>query len=1043
MKNLIKRKLKLIHGLLMAVLIMAMTIPVTGTNYYVDATNGNDSYNGTSSSTAWQTLSKVSGFSFSPGDSILFKRGEVWRGDLDINRSGISGSPIVYGAYGEGKKPLFHQSISLNNESDWVSLGSNLWASTNEQFPGEIGFALFGEENAANVGTFLFSEEEVGKEREYWHDKTNSRVVTYCTQNPATAYSNIEISRSAGRYDHFIEGPSSGISYIHIRDLEVKYWVSHAMAFINATGIEIRNCDVSYGGGGVFYGTAARLGNGIEFWTSAKDCVVDNCRVGQCYDTGVTHQGAGTASDVSNIYFTNNILWGSDLANYEVSYSSSETTLENIHYENNISLGSGYGWAHNKRTPRDQGWDITTWAGSCGSWDGWYVKNNVFFEAGTTYYSAALYFELETPISNLEMDYNYYFKTSAFSNRTMIIDHGDRYQMEDFADYQSEKGRDLNSSTGSRVDAQNTARAKVSCENLFFLNTLFQEYDDLTLTGNAPSVFDLTSPSDKATVGNPVTLSWGTSTGSTSNLDHYEVWIDCEKVANVASGTTSYQASLSYGEHNWFVIAVCQDSVLWRQSTSNFTLNVDNISGSYLLTVESGTGSGYYEEDDVVNISPNALSGKEFAQWTGDTEYLSSPVTTSGNSVTMPASDITLTATYSDILYSLTVENGSGSGTDYIYEQVINITASASPEGQEFDRWTGDVAYVANVKDSMTTVTMPASDITVTATYKTASGDMPLFNWNIEAANVVLDEGVASMDLTNSSSVTTGGTEPNPPGYGSVGAIFNGSDQYLSLSNSDYGDRALNGTDTDGTIYVALNPDIVSNSAYFWSLYQAINGQRQLALTIENGIPIFTWGYDGGDSYQDIPVPHTFSAGEDIIVALSLNASTKEYTLLAWDVANDEYYSITDSDQELTGTYNAGSSDLVIGGRSDLSSSWFFDGTIYWVRVYDEAHSLEKMKEIIENSKEKSSTSLPSPIASTGITVYPNPAETELTINAISNFEGVPVVEIYSQTGEKVYRSSQRVSFPYRLDISSFSAGIYFIKVSDGEKKETVKIIKK
>jgi len=44
--------------------------------YYVDATNGNDGYDGLSEVTPWKTIAKVNASKFNPGDQILFKRGE-------------------------------------------------------------------------------------------------------------------------------------------------------------------------------------------------------------------------------------------------------------------------------------------------------------------------------------------------------------------------------------------------------------------------------------------------------------------------------------------------------------------------------------------------------------------------------------------------------------------------------------------------------------------------------------------------------------------------------------------------------------------------------------------------------------------------------------------------------------------------------------------------------------------------------------------------------------------------------------------------------
>ena len=552
-------KFNFLPGLLLTAFMAFIVTTVTGTNYYVDATNGNDSNNGTSPATAWQTLSKVSGFSVSAGDSILFKRGEMWRGDLDINNSGTNSSPIVYGAYGSGDKPLFCQSVNLNSTDDWTSLGSNRWACSNGSFASDVGFMLFGEERADNVGLKCTSQGEVDADKEFWYDGSNDRVVVYSTRNPASEYSSIEISKTTDVYDHFIG--IWGISYLHIENLEIKYWNSHAMAFTNTTGIEVKNCDISYGGGASR--GSDRYGNGIEFWLSATNCVVEGCRVGQCYDTGITPQAGGNQCTVNNVVFRNNILWGNDLAGFELGYYNNSASLSDIHVENNVFIGNGHGWSHRQRPDTHVGWDVSTWSGYTGTFNGFYLKDNVYYEAG--FFS--LYYRWKKTITNLEMDYNYYYKSSG----DLIDDHQARYTMAQFSDYQNDKGRDTHSSYGNRSDAQNTARAKVSGEDIFFLNTLFQEVDELVF-GNLPTSFDLLSPMDKSSIDdNAATLTWGASVGTGSELDHYEVWIDYSHVGDVPAGTTTYTTQeMSRGSHNWFVIAVCADGN-WCQSINNFT----------------------------------------------------------------------------------------------------------------------------------------------------------------------------------------------------------------------------------------------------------------------------------------------------------------------------------------------------------------------------------------------------------------------------------------------------------------------------------------
>ena len=77
------------------IVMIVMTFQVFAqTVYYVDATNGNDANDGQSEANAWKTISKVNSQSFSPGDSILFKRGDTWREQLVPPSSGSSGNPI-------------------------------------------------------------------------------------------------------------------------------------------------------------------------------------------------------------------------------------------------------------------------------------------------------------------------------------------------------------------------------------------------------------------------------------------------------------------------------------------------------------------------------------------------------------------------------------------------------------------------------------------------------------------------------------------------------------------------------------------------------------------------------------------------------------------------------------------------------------------------------------------------------------------------------------------------------------------------------------
>jgi hypothetical protein len=73
--------------------------------YYVDTFTGNDSNDGTSASSAWESISAVNGKTFEPGDRILFRSGGIWNENLILRGSGVAGKPVVIDKYGKGDKP--------------------------------------------------------------------------------------------------------------------------------------------------------------------------------------------------------------------------------------------------------------------------------------------------------------------------------------------------------------------------------------------------------------------------------------------------------------------------------------------------------------------------------------------------------------------------------------------------------------------------------------------------------------------------------------------------------------------------------------------------------------------------------------------------------------------------------------------------------------------------------------------------------------------------------------------------------------------------
>jgi len=155
-------------------------------------------------------------------------------------------------------------------------------------------------------------------------------------------------------------------------------------------------------------------------------------------------------------------------------------------------------------------------------------------------------------------------------------------------------------------------------------------------------------------------------------------------------------------------------------NSSGYPVTVTGV--TYALTVNSGSGDGDYPWGTVVDIdADSAPSSKVFDKWIGDTAGIAN-VNNASTTLTMPAADQEITATYTDVLYTLTVNSGSGDGA-YAAGQVVAILADAAPGGKKFWLWTGDTSGIADVEAASTTLTMPAGSTAVTATY-TYLGDL-------------------------------------------------------------------------------------------------------------------------------------------------------------------------------------------------------------------------------------------------------------------------------------------------------------------------------
>ncbi len=106
-------------------MIMGAIAPYDVTNLYI-ASNGNDTNpeHGHSIGAPLETIDKLNTITIKAGDSVFFKAGDTFSGQVIVAQAGTSTSPIVITSYGVGAKPIISGAITLTN---WVQSG-NVWA---------------------------------------------------------------------------------------------------------------------------------------------------------------------------------------------------------------------------------------------------------------------------------------------------------------------------------------------------------------------------------------------------------------------------------------------------------------------------------------------------------------------------------------------------------------------------------------------------------------------------------------------------------------------------------------------------------------------------------------------------------------------------------------------------------------------------------------------------------------------------------------------------------------------------------------------------
>jgi len=320
------------------------------TTYFV-ANDGDDDNTGTLPTSPWETIAKVNGSTFAPGDAILFRRGDTWRETLEITWSGSEASPLTFGAYGSGEKPRI---LGSERATDWtpVTGATNVWQSAtalDQPYVGHPASIFFGELDDATTWGRIQDEHAVNQcgsgysllQQEYdWCWQSNT-IYVYSPTDPDARYAFVEVPQRRGSITMDSHDPKE---WITIDSLELMYGTMYGYndgwpINYEVSGLEIVNCHIGYIG--IQGGDSAY---GLVIWHS--DMLVRNNDIHDCGRRAIsynmyTDNGRTTPNLVfENVVFEHNYLHngfhttGLDIAHGDA--SAYPSTVQNFTIRSNF-----------------------------------------------------------------------------------------------------------------------------------------------------------------------------------------------------------------------------------------------------------------------------------------------------------------------------------------------------------------------------------------------------------------------------------------------------------------------------------------------------------------------------------------------------------------------------------------------------------------------------------------------------------------------------------------------------------------------------------
>jgi len=265
----------------------------------------------------------------------------------------------------------------------------------------------------------------------------------------------------------------------------------------------------------------------------------------------------------------------------------------------------------------------------------------------------------------------------------------------------------------------------------------------ITVIATTPQTYTITTSSNPDTGGSTSgdgTFDAGTSQTVTATANSNYHFVNWTEGGNEVSTNPSYSFNLDRD----------------RNLVANFEAT------TWLLTVNSGSGSGNYAAGTVVNISANAApSGKTFDQWTGDVSGVAD-ANSANTTFTMGSANATITATYKDIpivnAQTPTISaQPQGATVDIGTPVTLSVSASVTDGGTLSYQWYADDSAISEATGSSyspptATAGTTSYYVVITNTNNSVNGATTA-TVTSDAATVVVNGSGTAIETVDASSV--------------------------------------------------------------------------------------------------------------------------------------------------------------------------------------------------------------------------------------------------------------------------------------------------